>query len=279
MNTGNLNNYLAVAQEAALQAGVILKEHFGKISPSMINEKATNDYVTVVDRRSEDIIKEHIKSHFQNHNIMAEESPAERHSSPFLWIIDPLDGTMNYIHGLPSFAVSIALAIEGSLAMGLIYEPLRENIYSAIRGHGSFKNDRRIYVSSSETLSTALIATGFPFRIKGVIDSYLRVFKDLFMRATGIRRGGSACLDLAYTAEGIFGGFFECALSPWDIAAGALLVEEAGGVVTDFEGKNQYLKTGNIIAGTKGVQREMLKIIQATFRNEQTLSLGKEIFQ
>ncbi len=279
MNTGNLNNYLAVAREAALQAGVILKEHFGKISPSMINEKATNDYVTVVDRRSEDIIKEHIKSHFQNHNIMAEESPAERHSSPFLWIIDPLDGTMNYIHGLPSFAVSIALAIEGSLAMGLIYEPLRENIYSAIRGHGSFKNDRRIYVSSSETLSTALIATGFPFRIKGVIDSYLRVFKDLFMRATGIRRGGSACLDLAYTAEGIFGGFFECALSPWDIAAGALLVEEAGGVVTDFEGKNQYLKTGNIIAGTKGVQREMLKIIQATFRNEQTLSLGKEIFQ
>lgn len=279
MNTGNLNNYLAVAQEAALQAGVILKEHFGKISPSMINEKATNDYVTVVDRKSEDIIKEHIKSHFQNHNIMAEESPAERHSSPFLWIIDPLDGTMNYIHGLPSFAVSIALAIEGSLAMGLIYEPLRENIYSAIRGHGSFKNDRRIHVSSSETLSTALIATGFPFRIKSVIDSYLRVFKDLFMRATGIRRGGSACLDLAYTAEGIFGGFFECALSPWDIAAGALLVEEAGGVVTDFEGKNQYLKTGNIIAGTKGVQREMLKIIQATFRNEQTLSLGKEIFQ
>lgn len=279
MNTGNLNNYLAVAREAALQAGVILKEHFGKISPSMINEKATNDYVTVVDRRSEDIIKEHIKSHFQNHNIMAEESPAERHSSPFLWIIDPLDGTMNYIHGLPSFAVSIALAIEGSLAMGLIYEPLRENIYSAIRGHGSFKNDRRIHVSSSETLSTALIATGFPFRIKGVIDSYLRVFKDLFMRATGIRRGGSACLDLAYTAEGIFGGFFECALSPWDIAAGALLVEEAGGVVTDFEGKNQYLKTGNIIAGTKGVQREMLKIIQATFRNKQTLSLGKEIFQ
>ncbi|BBO18197.1 inositol monophosphatase [Candidatus Brocadia pituitae] len=267
MNTGNLNNYLTVAREAALQAGIILKEHFGQICPSMINEKATNDYVTVVDRKSEDIIKEYIKSHFQNHDIIAEESPEERHSSPFLWIIDPLDGTMNYIHGLPSFAVSIALVIEGSLAMGLIYEPLRENIYSAIRGHGSFKNDRRIHVSSSETLSTALIATGFPFRIKSVIDSYLRVFKDLFMRATGIRRGGSACLDLAYTAEGIFGGFFECALSPWDIAAGALLVEEAGGVVTDFEGKNQYLKTGNIIAGTKGVQREMLKIIQATFRN------------
>lgn len=262
-----MSNYIDVAREAALKAGVILKEHFGKICPSMVNEKATNDYVTVVDRKSEDIIKEHIKSYFQNHDIMAEESLAERNSSRFLWIIDPLDGTMNYIHGLPSFAVSIALAIEGDLAMGLIYEPLRDNIYSAIRGHGSFKNDKRIHVSSSETLSTALIATGFPFRIKDIIDSYLRVFKDLFMRATGIRRGGSACLDLAYTAEGIFGGFFECALSPWDMAAGALLVEEAGGVVTDFEGKNQYLKTGNIIAGTIGIQREMLKIIQATFRN------------
>lgn len=267
MNTGNLNNYLAVAREAALQAGVILKEHFGQISPSMINEKATNDYVTVVDRRSEDIIKEHIKSHFQNHNIMAEESPAERHSSPFLWIIDPLDGTMNYIHGLPSFAVSIALEINGDLVVGLIYEPLRENIYAAMRGHGSFKNGRRIHVSRSDTLSASLIATGFPYRIKDIIDPYLRVFKNFFMHAIGIRRGGSACLDLAYTAEGIFEGFFECALSPWDIAAGALLVEEAGGVVTDFNGDRQYLKTGNIIAGTKGVHNEMLRVIQETFKN------------
>ncbi|KAB2833660.1 MAG: inositol monophosphatase [Candidatus Brocadia sp.] len=263
----DLPKYLDVARDAALKAGVVLKENFGKICTSMIHEKAKNDYVTIVDKKSEDIIKEHIKSHFTNHDIMAEESPAESHSSRFLWIIDPLDGTMNYIHGLPSFAVSIALAIEGNLAMGLIYEPLRDTIYSAMRGNGSFKNDKRIHVSSSETLSTALIATGFPFRIKNIIDSYLKVFKDIFMRATGVRRGGSACLDLAYTAEGIFGGFFECALSPWDIAAGALLVEEAGGVVTDFEGKNQYLKTGNIIAGTGGVQREMLKIIQATFRN------------
>lgn len=266
-NPDDLSHYLDVAREAALKAGVVLKEHFGKISTSMINEKAQNDYVTIVDKKSEDIIKDHIKSHFTNHDIMAEESPAERHSSRFLWIIDPLDGTMNYIHGLPSFAISIALAIEENLAMGLIYEPLRENLYSAIRGHGSFKNGKRIHVSSSETLRTILIATGFPFRIKDIIDPYLKVFKDLFLRAAGIRRGGSACLDLAHTAEGIFGGFFECALSPWDIAAGALLVEEAGGVVTDFAGKNQYLKTGNIIAGAREVQREMLKIIQATFQD------------
>ena len=138
----------------------------------------------------------------------------------------------------------------------------KENIYSAIKGQGAFKNGKRIHVSRSNTLNTSLVATGFPFRIKDVIDAYLKVFKELFMHATGIRRGGSACLDLAYTAEGIFGGFFECSLSPWDVAAGALLVKEAGGVVTDFDGGNQYLKTGNIIAGSKGVHREMLKIIE-----------------
>ncbi len=267
INPNNLHEYLEVAKEAALLAGIILKEQFRKLCPSMIDEKAKNDYVTEVDKKSEEIIKCYIKSHFNNHDILAEESLEERNASPFLWIIDPLDGTLNYIHGLQSFAVSIALEIEGALAIGLIYEPLRESIYSAMRGHGSFKNGKRLHVSHSDTLSTSLIATGFPYRIKDIIDLYLKVFKDFFMHATGIRRGGSACLDLAYTAEGIFGGFFECALSPWDMAAGALLVEEAGGVVTDFEGNNQYLQTGNIIAGTKGVHHEMLKIIQNTFKN------------
>jgi len=267
MNPNDLNTYLEVAKEASLRAGVILKEHFGKVCPSMIDEKAKNDYVTDVDKKSEEIIKGYIKTHFNNHDILAEESFEERNASPFLWIIDPLDGTLNYIHGLPSFAVSIALEIKGDLVVGLIYEPLRENIYSAMKGHGSFKNNKRIHVSHSSTLSSSLIATGFPYRIKDIIDPYLKVFKDFFMQATGIRRGGSACLDLAYTAEGIFGGFFECALSPWDMAAGALLVEEAGGVVTDFKGDRQYLKTGNIVAGTKGVHSEMLRIIQETFRN------------
>ena len=171
-----------------------------------------------------------------------------------------------YPRPLPCFAVSIALEIEGELAVGLIYEPLRENIYSAIKGHGAYKNGIRIHVSHSKTLNTSLIATGFPFRIKDIIDNYLKVFKELFMHATGIRRCGSACLDLAYTAEGIFGGFFECSLSPWDMAAGALLVEEADGVVTDFKGSGLYLKTGNIIAGAKGVHQEMLNIIQKTFK-------------
>ena len=190
INLNDLNKYLDVAKEAALRAGVVLKERFRKLCPSMIDEKAKNDFVTE-----------------------------------------------------------------------------RENTYSAIKGQGAFKNGKRIHVSHSNTLNTSLVATGFPFRIKDIIDNYLKVFKELFMRATGIRRGGSACLDLAYTAEGIFGGFFECALSPWDMAAGALLVKEAGGEVTDFHGGNQYLKTGNIIAGSQGVHQEILKIIQEIFKN------------
>ncbi len=265
INPNDLNKYLDIARESALKAGIILKEHFRKLDPSMIDEKAKNDFVTNVDRMAEEIIKNHIKNHFNNHDILAEESPTKRNSSPFLWIIDPLDGTLNYIHGLPNFAISIALEIEEELVMGLIYEPLRDSVYSAIKGQGAYKNDKRIHVSHSKTLNTSLIATGFPFRIKDIIDPYLKVFKNLFMQATGIRRGGSACLDLAYTAEGIFGGFFECALSPWDMAAGALMVKESGGVVTDFNGSNRFLKTGNIVAGIEGVHLEMLKIIQETF--------------
>ena len=266
-NPDDFKKYLEVAQTAALQAGVVLKEHFRKLAASRINEKSRHEFVTHVDRQSEDIIKAHIRRHFSGHAILAEESSAEENTSPYLWIIDPLDGTLNYIHGLPSFAISIALQIQGDLTVGLIYEPLREHIYSAIKGNGAFRNDKRICVSSSNNLSTALIATGFPFRIKDIIDPYLKVFKDLFMQATGIRRCGSACLDLAYTAEGIFGGFFEYGLSPWDIAAGVLLVQEAGGSVTDFKGSGEYMKTGNVIAGTKGVHHEMLRIIQKTFQH------------
>ncbi|MDR4507700.1 MAG: inositol monophosphatase [Candidatus Brocadiaceae bacterium] len=264
-NLFQLQNYLKVAKEAALRASVILNENFGKLEPSMIDEKAKNDFVTDVDRKAEEIIKNHIHAHFKDHSMLAEESPIEKRSSPFLWIIDPLDGTSNYIHRIPIFAISIALEIEGELAVGLIYEPQRKNLFSSIRGLGALKNDQPIRVSQTDKLSTSLIATGFPFRIKDILDTYLSAFKELFMRASGIRRCGSAALDLAYTTEGIFGGFFECLLSPWDMAAGALLVKEAGGAVTDFHGGDQYLKTGNIIAGSKQIHNEILKIIQNTF--------------
>ncbi len=265
-NTGKLDNYLEVAREAAHLAGAVLREHFGRLSSSMISEKSKNDYVTDVDKKSEAIIKNHIQVNCKDHDILAEESSRETRTSPFLWIIDPLDGTLNYIHGLPVFAVSIALEIEGELAVGLIYEPLRDALYSAVKGHGAFKDGKRINVAPSQTLKTSLVATGFPYRIKDFIDTYLEAFRELFLRATGIRRCGSACLDLAYTAEGIFGGFFECSLSPWDVAAGALLVKEAGGVVTDFNGNGHFLKSGNVIAGAKDVHHEILEIVQEVFK-------------
>lgn len=261
--THTLDTYLDVAKNAAREAGTVLKKHFRKLNSFMINEKAANDFVTDVDRKSEEIIKDHIIKHFSNHAILAEESNAKTHTSPFLWIIDPLDGTANYIHGVPAFAISIALEIEGELSVGVIYDPLRNDIFTAMKGQGAFKNGKPIHVSHSQSLNTCLIATGFPFRAKNIIDIYLKTFRELFNHASGIRRGGSACLDLAYTADGIFGGFFEYALSPWDIAAGALLVREAGGITTDFSGKNHYLKTGNIVAGSKTIHTELLNIIQS----------------
>ena len=267
MNTGNLNNYLEVARNAALQAGVVLREHFRKLNPSMINEKAANDFVTDVDKKSEEIIKDHILKYFRDHAILAEESNAKTHISPFRWIVDPLDGTANYIHGVPAFAISIALEIEGELSVGLVYDPSRNDIFTAIKGRGALKNGNPIHVSRSQNIKTTLVATGFPFRTKNIVDTYVTIFRELFNHVSDLRRGGSASLDLAYTAEGIFSAFFEYALSPWDIAAGALLVQEAGGVTTDFNGKNNYLNTGNIIAGSKIIHNELLKIIQSNDPN------------
>ncbi|MBM4055174.1 MAG: inositol monophosphatase [Planctomycetes bacterium] len=258
-----LKTYLEVANNAAREAGTIQKKHFRKLNPSMINEKAANDFVTDVDKKSEEIIKDHIAKHFSDHAILAEESSANTHASPFLWIIDPLDGTANYIHGVPAFAISIALEIEGELCVGLVYDPLRDDVFTAIKGHGARKNGNPIHVSRSQNIKTSLIATGFPFRKKHIVDTYVKIFRELFNHVSDLRRGGSASLDLAYTAEGIFGAFFEYALSPWDIAAGALLIQEAGGITTDFSDKNNYLKTGNIVAGSKTIHTELLKIIQS----------------
>ncbi|MCF6147188.1 MAG: inositol monophosphatase [Candidatus Kuenenia sp.] len=263
MTPNALASYLEVAKKAALESGIVLKKHFRKLDPSMINEKAANDFVTDVDRKSEEIIKDHIMAHFNDHAILAEESNAQTHTSPFLWIIDPLDGTANYIHGVPAFAISIALEIEGELSVGLVYDPLRDDIFSAIKGRGALKNSSPIHVSCLQNIKTSLVATGFPFRTKNIVDTYVTIFRELFNHVSDIRRGGSASLDLAYTAEGIFGAFFEYALSPWDIAAGALLVQEAGGITTDFSGKNHYLKTGDIVAGSKTIHTELLKIIQS----------------
>lgn len=257
--------YLDVARKAAFEAGKILKDHFGRIKPHDIDEKAKDDYVTYVDRLAEETIKNIIRSFYPEHSFLAEESGSEERKAGYLWVIDPLDGTKNYIHAYPVFSISIALLIEGEVIMGLIYDPMRDDFFWATKGGGAFRNGKRIEVTHPENLRGTLLATGFPHRAKDRIDPYLVAFKELFLKASAIRRAGSAALDLAYVACGIFDGFFEFGLSPWDVAAGTLIVKEAGGVVTDFRGGENYLKTGNIIAAPPEIHREILLSVRRAF--------------
>lgn len=257
--------YLDVAKRAAFEGGRILKDYLGKIVPSEVDEKAKNDFVTYVDKLSEETVKTYIKRRFPEHSFLAEESGKEDMKSDFLWIIDPLDGTVNYIHSFPFFSISIALEYRGSIVMGVIYDPIRDDLFWGSRGEGAFWNGRKIQVSSAKELKGTLLATGFPHRAKDRIDPYLKVFKELFIRATGIRRAGSAAMDLAYVAAGIFDGFFEFGLSKWDVAAGSIIVEEAGGVVTDFAGGDKYLETGNIIAGPVELHSLILDVVKRGF--------------
>jgi myo-inositol-1(or 4)-monophosphatase len=183
----------------------------------------------------------------------------------FRWIIDPLDGTTNFIHHYPVFCVSIALELQRKIIAGVIFDPLRKELFFAEKGKGAFLNEQPITVSTITACPDSLITTGFPFRMKEVIDPYLKLFKNVLFKVSDLRRAGSAALDLAYLAAGRCEGFFELGLRPWDIAAGSLIIEEAGGVLTDFGGGNEYLSTGNVVAGNRAIQEELLKEVQAVF--------------
>lgn len=237
------------------------------MSANSVGEKGRFDYVTSSDRRSEEIVIRMLRAHFPDHQILAEESGCHGDSkSPFRWLIDPLDGTTNYIHGFPLFCASIALEVEGTMRLGVAYDPLREETFTVLKGRGARLNQRRIHVSSRKRLAQSLIATGFPFRIHKRLDSYLRQFRSFFDKASGIRRAGSAVLDLCYVACGRFDGFWEMGLSPWDMAAGALMVQEAGGKSSDFEGKNKFLRSGDIAATNGLIHRQMLSILTSKRR-------------
>lgn len=240
---------LIVAIESAQKAGILIKEKIGSITEEEINQKSFSDFVTKVDLECEKTIITHIKKHFPNHHIMAEESANDFEKADYLWIIDPLDGTTNFIHGFPFVAISIALMYKGELIIGLIHDPLRNETFYAEKGSGAFVNCFKITVSKTNEPHLSLIATGFPFRNKHYIEDYLKIFHKMLHSVNDIRRAGSAAIDLAYVACGRVDGFFEYALKPWDIAAGALLIKEAGGVVSDFDGNDKYLLTGDIIAG------------------------------
>jgi len=252
---------LNIAVRAARQAGNIIARSFPHVDSLSVDTKSRNDFVSDVDRLAEQEIISTIHKAYPDHAILAEESGSAGESE-YVWIIDPLDGTTNFLHGFPQFAVSIALSFRGKLDQAVVYDPISQDLYTASRGAGAQLNGRRIRVANRKTLDGALLGTGFPFKDNGLLDTYLATFKALFGDTAGIRRPGSAALDLAYVAAGRLDGFWEFALSPWDMAAGALLIQEAGGKVGDFAGGDDFLESGNVIAGNLKVFDAMLKRIR-----------------
>jgi len=227
-----------------------------------VTTKSRNDFVTEVDKHAEMAIIDTLHNSYPNHAFLAEES-GQQGDSPYIWIIDPLDGTTNYLHGFPQYAVSIALQHKGELVQAVVYDPLRQELFTASRGEGAMLNNRRIRVSKQKHLEGALLGTGFPFKEQERLDEYLESFKTLFPMTAGIRRAGAASLDLAYVACGRLDGFWEFGLKPWDMAAGALLIKEAGGMISDICGNENYLETGNIVTATPEIFNIMTKKINS----------------
>jgi myo-inositol-1(or 4)-monophosphatase len=250
-----------IAIRAARSAGNILLRYFEHTETLTITEKSKNEFVSEVDRAAEEAIIEVLRKAYPDHSILGEETGSHK-GNEYQWVIDPLDGTTNYLHGHPQFSVSIALKHKGQLEHGIVYDPLREEMYSATKGSGAFINDRRIRVTQRKGLEGALIGTGFPYRDQSQLDTYLAMLRDMIKDTAGIRRPGSAALDFAYVAAGRLDGFWELGLSEWDFAAGALLVKEAGGTVTDISGGERFLESGNVIAGGLKTHAAMLQLIK-----------------
>lgn len=253
---------LNAAVEAARLAGKFLKQNIGKVREVERKLGQEKNLVTEFDRRSEEIIIEVLKRHHPTHDILAEESGSTSgRSSPYKWVIDPLDGTTNYTHGFPVYCVSIGLEHNGIMECGVIYDPNFDELFTAERGKGAFLNGRRITVSDTEALSSSLLVTGFPYNISENPDHAIERFVSFLVKAQAVRRMGSAAIDLAYVAAGRYDGFWEVALNPWDVAAGILLVEEAGGMVTTFAGKPFSIYDKDILATNKLIQKEMAEIL------------------
>ena len=256
---------LAVAVTAAQRGGEVLRRYFGALAPGEVSEKAHNDFVSAADRASEEVITAFLRSETPEFGVLAEEGGASGGEGA-RWVVDPLDGTANFVRSFPHFAVSVGLVDADEVRVGAVYDPMRDEMFAAGAGAGAWCNGRRLAVSGRAGLAGAFLTTGFPFRVHRMIDLYLGVFRDVFLQAAAIRRPGAAALDLAHTAAGIFDGFFEFCLSPWDIAAGALLVREAGGVVTDLDGGPGIFAHGNVVAATPAAHRELLALINARCR-------------
>jgi myo-inositol-1(or 4)-monophosphatase len=252
---------LNMAVKAARRAGSIITRASEDINSLTVTHKNFNDFVSEVDLASEREIIRVLKEAYPRHGFLGEETGLSEQVEN-IWIIDPLDGTTNFLHNYPQYCVSIALQQKGEITQAVIYDPNRNNLFTASKGRGAFLNDRRIRVSKKIKLQDSMLGTGFPFRDFTHLPAYLKIFEELVRGTSGIRRPGSAALDLAYVAAGWFDGFWEIGLSPWDIAAGSLLVREAGGIVSDFSEKDGWLKSGNIVASTPKIYEPLIKIIQ-----------------
>jgi myo-inositol-1(or 4)-monophosphatase len=252
-----------VAVKAARAAGAIINRAALDVESVRISQKQVNDFVTEVDHASEKVIIETLLTAYPGHGILAEESGNEHgaRDSEFVWIIDPLDGTTNFIHGFPVYCISIALAVKGKIEQAVIYDPSRNDLFTATKGRGAFLNDRRLRVSKRIRLKESLISTGFPFRAGDDFPSYLAMMGDVMQRTAGLRRPGAAALDLAYVAAGFTDGFFETGLQPWDVAACSLLVTEAGGLIGNFSGESEFLEQKECLAGNPKIYAQMVSII------------------
>ena len=253
---------LNVAREAALEAGKFLKYNLGKVRHIERKLGQETNLVTEIDKASEALIIKKIKQHYPSHDILAEESGDHKAKSEYRWIIDPLDGTTNYTHGLPLFSVSIGVELNGTMVAGVIYDPSADEIFTAEKGRGAFLNGKRIHVSTHDSLINSLLVTGFPYNVKENPGHVVEHFVNLLMEGQGVRRLGSAAIDLAYVAAGRLDGFWEVFLNPWDKAAGILLVQEAGGVVTDFKNNPASVYDQNTLATNGKIHQHMLRVLE-----------------
>jgi myo-inositol-1(or 4)-monophosphatase len=266
----NYQELLRLTIEGAQRGAQVLREHFGKITLLQADRKGASDYVSQVDRESEMTIRDFLLRELPGSTFLGEEMGQSSAGGEYRWIVDPLDGTTNFLQGFPVFAVSVALEKcdpvrrWGDLCVGVVLHPVTGEIWTAVKGRGALKNGNPIRIGQKQDLTCALLATGYPFRAKAELKPYLKTFEELFMRSSGIRRAGAAALDLCWTADGTFDGFWEHHLSPWDIAAGALIIEEAGGIFTSFEGDSDYLTSGNVVGANPAIHALMLEVIQAT---------------
>lgn len=252
---------LNIAVRAARNAGDLIQRSSENVGHLTINQKSQHDFVSEVDYKAEQEIINVIHNAFPDHAILAEES-GEHQGNEYVWVIDPLDGTTNFLHGFPQYAVSIALKVKGKIELGVVYDPSRDELFTAERGGGAMLNNRKIRVTKQTNLQSALLGTGFPFKTDEHLDAYLTMFRPLCVATAGIRRAGAAALDLAYVACGRLDGFWEIGLQEWDMAAGILLIQEAGGVVTDFSFNDKYLQSGNVLTGNPKMHQLMYQAIE-----------------